>query len=182
MVILASSFHYSAITFIILPLFSNQRWSLIRGGILFITMVGAIVMSKPLIGLTSDYYVYAKDEVTGGLYSFGQIFLFILCLVLIRLYGKPDLTTLKINYSYWVLTIYMAIVFSAKWLPVAARLAVYFSIPMIYLLPNVMKSKLRIKSIVVLSFVFLVFLVYHTVIFKYRPEWGGFYPYRFMEI
>ena len=86
--------------------------------------------------------------------------------------------SLNDNFNYWMIFLFLITSLVTIKIPIFSRLTWYFAIPFIYMLPNnsIFYFKTH-KILFVISFLITNFIVYQTVIFIFRPKWGGFFPY-----
>ncbi|TYP97349.1 EpsG-like putative glucosyltransferase [Tenacibaculum adriaticum] len=189
-VLLAFSFHYSALVFLILPVLSKIKPSVKK--ILFFGGISMIVFSTLgyFIEIFSSVLDYGKDYIDQGLANnfyqrLGAIFIMLLSFIILIFVYKSDYFKKNKNdkvfrIQFW--SIYLAFLINvlAIKFSILIRFYYYFGIFSIILLPNVinfMQNK-RSKNIA-LKFWFLISLVFIMIILYNKPEWYNFYPYKF---
>lgn len=181
--IIAFLFHYSAIIIFFIPLISKIRFKVYK--IVFMILVIFIITLNFNFNINffvpESYGKYFTEKGTSGLYAIGQLLLG-LSYYIIYLFTKNNSRKKKItdstDFNNWMITLFVLMSLLSSVLPVLSRFTWYFAVPFLYLIPNnFIYDSCTTKQFYSIIFLTTVFLAYQTVIFIYRPNWGGFYPY-----
>lgn len=177
LILLASLFHYSAIIAVSLLFFEKFKFqsTYILRFILF-ALIFYIFLSPIVITFLpqTNFFIYFDDKTTGLLSLINLIF-GVLLISFYKIYGFGENRNL-IGYS--IIMYLLVSVLSMKY-PVMHRLTYYFLIPSLLFFP---RSWLKFKqqnfnpSFIILN---LYLIILNVLIFIYRPNWNGFFPYNF---
>lgn len=197
LVILASTFHFSSIIFMISYLinyFKLSRYNLIVFSVSMVVLyiVKGLFLVK-LIGAFSSVYAerYAQDITSGS--GLGMLLFLIgtisIALIYRNMYISNDLHK-NDKYRYldlWIKMLLLAIPFNivALDIEIAARMMWYFKLAVLFLIPNVLEDiKLNSYSKIIFFFISIIFLLV-TPLFYYFPSMSsdnfGINPYKFMD-
>ena len=186
--LIAIGFHYSAILVLLFPLIKklklNFKYFIIVFLILFLIYFNNVLL---LVSDFSGLYIkYLYDEGAGGLYALGQAILglfFILLYVVInrKLIKYYNQSVKNYEFNIWMILFFILCSIATIEIPVMARLTYYFAVPFVLILSNnINEFRDTLFSLSYTVIIFLVFVIYQTVIFIYRPKWDGFFPYKFI--
>lgn len=186
-VTLASSIHFTAIFFLLVPLLQFVKLnkvtiltyiSLIMVLWIYSAEIMMFVMSKLHI---YEKYMYSEDMSivhTPKLACLLHLFINLSIVLFCYLFGHNEessnylmLKIIMIGSLFWALSTYFAVV---------GRMAIYFEVFSIILIPNIYKSlgDRKIKSICISSLLICFILKYYIIAYL-RPEWFSVYPYKF---
>tara|TARA_B110000027_G_scaffold112923_1_gene121744 strand:- start:290 stop:1354 length:1065 start_codon:yes stop_codon:yes gene_type:complete len=182
--IIAFLFHYSAIIIFFFPLFSKLRFNNYKSILLLILMFIILtnVGSSLYFTQLESYNKYLLDDETSGLYAIGQSLFAISYLIIYfstnnnNNNGKRKIT-ISTNFNYWMITLFILTSLVSIKIPVISRFTWYFAIPFLYLIPNNFTYNLNRKKAIGAISLISILVIYQTIIFIYRPQWGGFFPY-----
>lgn len=203
-IILASSFHTTAIVFLVMYPFSKIRWS--NKNILFFCLAGIGIgiffdkIVKLFINITGKYsgYLtsgYFKFENNTAIYFELAINLsFFLLAIFIRYYKKNNINNLvqsKMHYirnaamnldlnGIWFSTVVLTLICSIAGLQstIMSRIALYFSVFFVIYIPDILNTiKNRIFSILIELLIVFFLLLEFYIVMKYRPNWNMAIPY-----
>lgn len=192
LVVLASFFHSSAyiallpVIFIKLNLKNKRVYYLVVISILIFIMWDKIILwfwkyipLKYVSYFNTDYYTDANNLANMINFALNSA----IVIIVLWLTKNSDFRTtkeiniLKMRYCISLLSVFFSLL-TLKF-STLSRLQYYFSLFLIYSLPNAIKdANIHFANKRVLKlFIYLSFLFYHTVILIYRPEWQHVYPY-----
>ena len=189
-VMLAFSFHYSSLAFLILPLFTKIKPSgkkIIIFGIISLILFSVMGSFMTVFTSLSDY---GKDYFEQGLANdftarLGAIFISLLSLAMLIFiyrsnYFKKNQNNKLFRVQFWSVYLALIINFMAIKFSILIRFYYYFGIFSIVLLPNVISfiDNKMIRNIII-KFWFLISLIFIMIILYNKPEWYNFYPYKF---
>lgn len=190
-VIIASCFHSSAILFLgayLLRFFRLNKWNL---SVLMVCMVFAFICFSKILQIAfgySDIYsgyvnsIYGESGKIGTLFN-AAIFAFMLlsCLLIRSIVGAERFRKENLDLPFYLCFIGMSIMVISYNMSVVGRIAQYFSIFQIILLPNALKL-INLRNRYVISFIiFLGLNIYYWTIIILRPYWNAIYPYSVFE-
>lgn len=186
-VIIASLFHSSALIFLTIPLIDKVKYN---KKTLIYTMIFAIIcfiLSDKVFSIMTNVigkYAGYEDSIFGESNYFGALFqsaffcyIYIFCHIIIT--KSTNLKDYKENQFYLKL-IGLAAIFEilSMRIQIFSRVALYFWIVSIILIPKAIKSIERPKNKFYLSLIiYISLLMYWLIIALYRPEWNGTIPY-----
>lgn len=189
-VFLASSFHFSALIFLVFPLFKNLKFTIKKAlvigliaSLVFAVLSQVLTYVVPTISYGGDYLEQGvTDDFTSRLGAI-LIALFTLVGILFALYFKYHKSESEVGmrrYELWGVFFSFIIGVLAIKFGILMRFTYYFAMFSVILIPNVIASirDITIKKIVI-PFWVIITLVYIMTILYMRPEWYNFYPYKF---
>lgn len=186
-VLLAASFHYTAIVMLIVCFFMNGK-NVSRKKIIHIIIAGIIVyfMLPQIYKIVTEimpqyriYYntLYMSENYFGALIESMRIGI-TLCLAWVLI--QKD----SMNADFIIIMLCMAFIiqiFGTR-INLLARIAQYFSVFEIIAIPNAIKNiKKRDIKIAVTGGVAAISLIYFIIIAVFRPGWHGAIPYEFWQ-
>lgn len=179
--ILAASFHSTAWLFFIALLL--KKLNLTRRNAILLMIIGGIVFFnfELIYGNVSSYSMelnsFSNGVSTLQGNSVNLVFQIILCLVLVILLIKNGTQGNFENLFIWFLILSIVIYFVSFKFNQLSRIALYFTICQIVVIPNLV-GKLRIKTRLVTTVGLIgVGIIYFIVIQTLRPDWSGIVPY-----
>ena len=190
-VLLASSFHSSAILFLICPLIKKVRYNKYTYIItILISIIFFIFFKSVFLGITEmmgKYGSYIDSKEFGVSNYFGAFFQFLLTFVIYtfchfkyvkqrNIIKTEKYNITKINLTLLSLDVICQIM--AMKMNIIGRMHQYFWIYSIILIPNIVCNQKNAKKRLMLyiGITFLSF-IYWLIIAIYRPEWDGAIPY-----
>ncbi|AHF08650.1 EpsG family protein [Desulfitobacterium metallireducens] len=200
-VILATTFHKTAIVFVLAYPISKMRINYKTiGAFTAGTIVVYIVFTRALNVLFSYLPIY--QYYLGGKYMEGGIrtasvvsFGITLCIFLVglcsgaykresKLVNENGIATIKENNENQIMTIFLMFSLSVTVISfkfnLLDRMSEYFSVFSIVYLPNILRNfKNKNLSVLLTAVVIVAFTIYFTTIQLYRPDWNYIYPYEF---
>lgn len=189
LILLAASFHSTAIIFLVaIPMSFLQfkrRYILILGASLLVIILGWNSVVNIALRHTPIYYeMYLTSSYMTNANNLANVLnLLVVSLLGIVIYrsvkSEEGFLELHKEYVYYPL---MAVYFSILSLRFSmfARMQYYFSIFLLVMFANSLIINRHAKNGIVIKYVSLVlFVVYFAIIMAYRPEWHNVYPYRF---
>lgn len=184
--LLAMLFHKSAIVFLIIIFLKKVRYS--RKYYIKLNILSVIIFlfsNKLLILITKINYFSRYKNYFGGesftSWNFGNITQVIISFIITFFYYKFFIKnrkkiTIKNSVYGWICSFGLLFSVSSIFGSLLARLALYFTIFNIVIIPMLLKKyNNKVVSMCVILFVFL----YHYFTMKLRPEWNFIYPYKF---
>lgn len=186
-VCLASSFHITSFVFII----SYFMWNIKVGGkkalLCYIALcIGTYLLSNQFfvllesLGIYSEYllnsnYGLQENSKLAPILNFFQLFLLVVfCMQCNRRCDEPIIN----NMIALVAIASFFTILSFRFTQIG-RVASYFSIFIIVLLPNTLRKLPVYERNAWTLFFLAVFIMRYVVIAYFRPEWSGVYPYKF---
>jgi len=202
-VLVAFSFHTSAIVFLPVYYLVNTKWNkkkiFIVFGLLLIVYFNLLYFARLFATSVDRYYGYLENrfDATGNvavIFSF-LISLAVFLLIVYQDYGITDLfknNNLRIKHSdnldldrrfvervlFIMASINLSLSFLGLGTTIMGRISMYFSISNIFILPNIMSKNVRFQKLLNIPIVAFS-LLYLYVTMKYRPEWATVVPYQF---
>lgn len=188
-VLLASTFHFTSLVFFLALLV--HRFVLKKKLVLiyFIILAICFLFSSQLLlfvmGKLNIYGQYLESDVFNivdqpKLACILHLFIDILIFCLVYCWGKTKegikdndlmLKLIMIGSIFWALSVNFSTI---------GRLAMYFDVFSIILIPNVIFSiRLKGTKLLIIALVIILFSVKYFIISYYRPDWFGIYPYKF---
>lgn len=198
-VAVAVSFHYSALILVLIPIISHMKYkfrNLIYCIIFAIIMVRFNIIDIVLRGLNINT-LYSENAGAGGadaiiqtLISFITIFCFYWSGNNYKLnpenkniVGKNNVKrnlTLSYRTEIWAIFLYMIFYILTIAFPVSSRFSSYFAFGFLTALPNKLSNEYNGKiKFIVYSLIIGIYVTYQTLVFIFRPAWGGVFPYSF---
>lgn len=187
--VLAYTFHDSAFVLLLFPLFNKIKFK--PSCIVVSFILGAAFnyfdLGRLVLGIIKLDTHYANETGASGLAAFAQcgIALYTLGCVYfsdnVEYDYDEDTTVLNWNFSGWCIVFHIAFYLFTISFPVMSRFSEYFAIGYLTLFPNqMMKLNNPRKRFVFICGWIAVYLLYQTLVFTYRPDWGGVFPFKFM--
>lgn len=199
LVAIAVSFHYSALILILIPIISHMKYKLRN---LIYCMIFAIIMVRfnivdnvlKALNINSAYLESAgaggSDAVIHTLISTITIFCFYWSGSNHKLNsGNKNIEednnverNLMLNYKteIWAIFLYMIFYILTIAFPVSSRFSSYFAFGFLTALPNKLSNVHNGKfKFIVYSLIIGIYVAYQTIVFIFRPAWGGVFPYTF---
>ena len=188
LVLLASTFHFSAIVFFMVIPFSKIKFSkknifisIIVFILLFIYGETIFILLSKISPRLSDYInsVWGKGNLFGALFNFLVIaFQLIFGVLIYNKNKKININQLDIYFSIMIIATAISILVMRA--TIFDRFLSYFSIFTIIWTPNcILQIKNSKKKLLYIIIIFTLFLLYFIVIGTFRPEWNGAIPYVF---
>lgn len=196
LIMIASQFHITAITFILAYPLANLKLSK-KNIILFISIAaigyGAFnILLNIALKIFPQYSYYVGSEyMTGGIRLASVMNFLVLAIIGVLFWGssirkykftKKGNITYNASVDIWgiYLIISILLTFISFKFNLIERFAEYFTVSVIITLPNIV-SRIKNKTLKVLNYVgiSIFFILYSTIILVYRPEWNQIYPYKF---
>ena len=188
-VLLASTFHFSALVFFVAPIIDKIRLTTLKIFTFYICIILISVLSSIIITLiltklgiygaylnNDNFGVVDQPKIACILHLLINILLFSFC----YLFGwkKTESKTnrlmtklLMVGGVFWA----MSLNFST-----AGRAALYFDIYSIVLIPNILFSlKIKRNKWIISTAILILFTFKYFIIAYLRPEWFAIYPYKF---
>lgn len=199
LILIASTFHYSAIIFIFSYFIVNIKWnkrkiilSIICIFTVFFLFNKIVLLITNMTGRYSDYldstYFNLKDNIAVYVQFFISLAFFIAVSNINYSNNKIKLKNEKnecekitiYDLSYKCLCLYVITSFWGINSAIMSRLNIYYAIFLIIIIPNLISSYSKKKYGIIMNF-FILFcmLISFYIILKYRPEWNYIYPYSF---
>lgn len=190
-VLLAFTFHYSALVFIILPLLKNIKFTLKKVFLIGLITVVVFILLNPFLQLILPSISYGTDylDQTEGISDdfsrLGAVFMaltsfFIVLFAFIFGYHKLADKNLSVKYELWCAIFSLIIGVLAIKFGILIRFTYYFGLISVIMIPNIISTIKNIKTKNLMIGSWLVFTFINIFIILYfRPEWFNFYPYEF---
>lgn len=185
LILLASSFHLSALIFIfIYPAFHARfrlrtKIMIIFSSIIIMKYINIIMLY--VIRYIPKYASYLNTVYNNGIIRVASI-LNLLIVLVIYILGKIYNDKLK-NYTY---DGYLNIFFMSIPLLIVSlnfnlidRLANYYDIFILIIIPNIIANRNNKNNKIISIIVIIAFLIYFISIQLIRPDWNSIYPYKF---
>lgn len=186
-IVIASTFHSSALVLLVLPFISKISFK--TKSMLFmcgITLM-LLIFARPIVtqvALLTGYAGYLTKANYFGSNYFGAFFLFLansivflFCFIQKDCLDEQQMEWLKISFVSLMLTL------CTMQISIVGRIAEYFNVFGIVLVPNVLRLSKKIKNRIFVKTLLIAFLfLYWIIIAIYRPEWHGVVPYKTMFI
>ena len=190
LILLAFTFHYSALIFAVLPFFRNFQFTrkklfvaLLIGVGMFLVLTSIMAYIVPLISYGNDYLKDGPaDDLSNRIGSIIIAIVSIIPLVLSFIFNYHRLAKDNVSkrLELWCILIgFIICLLAIKW-AILMRFSYYFVIFSIIIIPNIISTirSSNIKIGVIISCVLLA-MCYILTILYFRPEWYNFYPYKF---
>lgn len=182
-VLIASSFHSTALVLLMLPLISKINF---KPKMILLMSVGSILLFAferqiiTKIAFFTGYYGYLTKANYFEANYFGALILFLVNLLLFSFcfiqrnqLNNREENLLKVSFVSLLLTL------CTVQISIVGRIAEFFNIFNILLIPNVLCVSNNIKNKGIFKLGIIVFLfIFWIVIAIYRPEWYGVVPYK----
>lgn len=204
LVIIAISFHYSAIILVIIPFVSYMKYNFknLIYCIIFAIIVARFNLIDILFGFFNIDSMYLENAGAGGADALLQTLISIVTVCCFYWSGsrkkiesaqdrfmlEPVYENSKIrlenknNYriEMWAIFLYVIFYILTITFPVASRFSSYFAFGFLVALPNKLSNEKNgnIKFIVY-CLILSAYVIYQTLVFIFRPAWGGVFPYSF---
>lgn len=188
-VFIASLFHSTAILFVIayLSRIVKPSWKtfiLFAGGGFVGTIIFSVILNY-VFQLFPMYQTYTSKSYVGDAGLANMLYIILSSLILFFSYSliKPrryESQILPLNESLLVLVLFAVVLYilSLK-ANILDRIALYFNVFSIVLLPNALKRTSVFNRALFTLFIVVFFYIYSVVILEYRPGWNSVYPYSF---
>lgn len=196
-VLLASTFHLSALSFLIAYPLYNCKLNTKNLIIALFIILFSIVFSKYFINLILYVFPYqgyldsegrfARNIIGGDIRSASifktgiNLFVFLFCLFLWKKVKKASCSIyMEIKLLILFSLTATIILFSSINATIFERVAMYFNVFYIILIPKII-SYIEDKNIKIISIIIILFfcLLYSMIVSIYRPEWNSFLDYKF---
>jgi multisubunit Na+/H+ antiporter MnhG subunit len=190
-VLLAFTFHYSALIFIILPLFKNIKFTLKKGlliglitAILFVLLAPFLEYAIKMVSYGNDY-LEQTEGVSDDFSRIGAIFMALMSFVIVLFtlffdYHKNTKKNISARYEFWSALLCLIIGVLAIKFGILIRFTYYFGIFSVIMIPNVIATIMNKKTKYLITTFWIVITFFNIFIILYfRPEWFNFYPYKF---
>lgn len=182
-VVLASTFHSTALVLLALPLISLIKFKTkpmlltVGASILLFVFERQIVTQIAILSGYSGYLTkgnYFGSNYFGALLLFlVNLMFFIFCYLHKNSFDIQEQDLLKVSFVSLVLTL------CTMQISIVGRIAEFFNVFNILLVPNILRGTNSIDNKRLLRFCIVIFLfIYWAVIGIYRPEWYGVIPYK----
>lgn len=191
-VILASTFHNSAIIFILFYCFSYIRFSLRKATIFSLIFIILGTLASPIVNIFFEgryigYFDSQYSDMDGNVAVYLQLLSYILFVLLAYFtnYYKEighikKNFVMRISFTASMLAMYLG--FISLNLALLDRLIAYFSVYYIIYLPSLLKYLKRNKIILLIGYcIFIYLFLYFYIITKYRQSWNHVIPYHFFS-
>ena len=188
---LAYSFHKSAIIIAVFPIIFglNYRFSSFVMLAIGAFLLGRIDYIRTLMRALSIDVSYINDAGAGGL---NAVLLTLISLMQMLLFysiskrndrddqGEFMMHLRNYKFEFWSLYLYVILNILTISMPVLSRFGDYFVMGLLTFLPNkITETNKPIYKFNVCIIVILMYILYQTLVFIYRPLWGGVFPYHF---
>lgn len=192
-VLFASLFHTTAFLFIssyiCRKLHITVKLVIIFVGISILFSYLFSVLLDSLFGVLAMYEHYKDGKYSGGTRLASILYIIISSFIFIFSYCILKQKKLQMKFSdsqflcnnCMLITVLIAVacyIVSIK-LNLLDRVAIYFNMISIVLLPNIIYSLTNRNRMLLISCTILFFFIYSAIIVTYRPEWNSLYPYSF---
>lgn len=190
LILLAITFHYSALIFAILPFIKNIQFTRKKMFLAFLVGVGLFILLSSILAYIVPLISYGNDYLNDGpaddfTNRIGSIIIAIvsfipLALALIFGYHLLAINSAAKRLELWCILIgFIICLLAIKW-AILMRFTYYFVVFSVIILPNIISTikSSKIKIGIILSCV-LISMCYILTILYFRPEWYNFYPYKF---
>ncbi|AGC67174.1 putative polysaccharide polymerase protein [Thermoclostridium stercorarium subsp. stercorarium DSM 8532] len=195
-VIIATCFHTTAIIFLIAYPIVNLKFNRKNFILLSIAAIIGFVAFNPLLDLAFTLFPQYKHYLTSSYFKGNRLANYILFLInfviltfslIIVKRNKKQLIfnenlgeDSEVNILLYIMTLGTIFSFMAIRASLLDRVASYFSVFSIILIPKIIKMvKNKYEKSIYVYLIMFFTLLYHTVIFIYRPEWNIVFPYEF---
>lgn len=187
-VVIASTFHSSALIFLLVPIIDRIKYN--KKTLLYTLIIALLcfLFSDKLFGFMTGIigkYSGYEDSIFGVSNYFGALiqsiffsYIYIFCHTILTKHLNSQ--NFKENQFYLKLLGLAAIfeILSMK-IQIFSRMALYFWFASIILIPKAIKSIEKTKNKFYMSLIiYLSLLMYWLIIAIYRPEWNGAVPYK----
>lgn len=188
-IILASTFHFTAITFLVAPFLQMIKLTQTKVLIYYtIIPILFILSSSVLTFIMSELNIYSnylnssafgiveQPKLACILHLLINIMIFSFCYFFGKKEKKSDINILMTKFLmvggiFWALSVNFSTI---------GRAALYFDAFSIVLIPNILYSlKIKTNTTIIITILLVMFITKYFVIAYMRPEWFAIYPYEF---
>lgn len=190
-VLLAFTFHYSALVFVILPFLKNIKFTLKKVFLIGLITIVVFVLLNPFLQFILPSISYGTDylEQTEGVSDdfsrLGAVFMALMSFVIVLFaiifdYHKLANKSLSVKYELWCAILCLIIGVLAIKFGILIRFTYYFGLISVIMIPNIIStiSNKKIRNLMTSSWLIITFINIFVILY-FRPEWFNFYPYKF---